>query len=152
MMWAARTKWVDNTLTISGNFCGGTAFNRRKLYPIYRTAKRMEQYKNNVSLVEDTLIVNRKSYDVDTIDDLLDDLHPRNMCEKSNEQCLVFGGMYSEYSKRSNWSHSKFTFKDKSLLCLEQGYMYHKSMINDDLESARKIGFTTNPRETKDRV
>ena len=100
MMWAARTKWVDNTLTISENFCG--AFNRRKLYPIYRTAKRMEQYKNNVSLVEDTLIVNSKSYGVDTIDDFLDDLHPRNMCEKSNEQCLVFGGMYSEYSKRSN--------------------------------------------------
>ena len=63
-----------------------TEFKRRKLYPLYRTAKRMEQYKYKVSLVEDTLIVNNKSYDVDTIDDLPDDLHPRNMCEKSNEQ------------------------------------------------------------------
>ena len=71
------------------------------------------------------------------------------MCEKSNAQCLVFGGMYSEYSKHSNWSHSKFTFKGKTFLCLEQGYMYHKAMINDDLESARKISFTTNPREIK---
>ena len=113
MVRAARTKLNDNTLTISENFCGGTEFNRRKLYPIYRTAKRMEQYKNKVSLVEDTLIVNSKSYDVDTIDDLPDDLHPKNRCEKSNAQCLVFGGMYSEYSKYSNWSHSKFTFKGK---------------------------------------
>ena len=27
--------------------------------------------------------------------------------------------------------------------------MYHKAMTNDDLESARKISFTTNPREIK---
>ena len=109
----------------------------------------MDQYKNKLSLVEDTLIVNSKSYDVDTIDDLPDDFHPKNMCEKSNAQCLVFGGMYSEYSKHSNWSHSKFTFKGKTFLCLEQGYMYHKAMINNDLESAHKISFTTNPREIK---
>ena len=73
-MWAACTKLNDNTLTISENFCGGTEFNGRKLYPIYRTAKQMEQYNNKVSLVEDTLIVNNKSYDVGTIDDLPDDL------------------------------------------------------------------------------
>ena len=83
MVWAARTKLNDNTLTISENFCGGTEFNRRKLYPIYRT------------LVEVTLIVNIKSYDVDTIDDLPINLHPKNMCEKANAQCFVFGGMYS---------------------------------------------------------
>ena len=77
MVWAACTKLNDNTLTISENFCGGTEFNRRKLYPIYRTAKRMDQYKNKVSLVDDTLIVNSKSYDVDTIDNLLDDLQPK---------------------------------------------------------------------------
>ena len=86
---------------------------------------------------------------MDTIYDLPDDLHPKNMCEKSNAQCLVFGGMYSEYSKHSNCSHSKITFKDKTCLCLEQGYMYHKAMINDDLESARMISCMTNPREIK---
>ena len=149
MVWEARTKSNNNTLTISENFCGGTEFNRHQLYPIYRTAKRMDPYKNKVSLVEDTLIVNSKSYDVDTIDDPPDDIHPKNMSEKSNAQCLVFGGMYSEYSKHSNWSHSKFTFKGRPFLCLEQGYMYHKAMLNDDLESVRKISFTTNPREIK---
>ena len=57
--------------------------------------------------------------------------------------------MYSEYSTHRNWSNSKFTFKDKTFLYLEQGYMYHKSTINHDLESARKIRFTTNPREIR---
>ena len=90
------------------------------LCPIYRTAKQMDQYKNRVSLVEDTLIVNSESYDVDTIDDP----YTRNMCLKSNKQWLVFAGLYSEYSKHSNWTHSKFTFKDKIYMCLEQGYMY----------------------------
>ena len=83
-------------------------FNMRKLYLSYCEANGRE----------DTLIVNSKSYDVDTIDDLPDDLHPKNMCEKSNAQCLVFGGMYSEYSKHSNWSHSSNSLLRKNMFVL----------------------------------
>ena len=140
---------MDNTVSISENFCGDTEFNRRKLYPIYRAAKRMEKYKNRVFLSEDTLFVHSKPYNVDTIGDLPDDLHPRHMCEKSNDNCVVFGGLYSEYSKHSNWSESKFSFKERTFMCLEQGYMYQKAVINNDLTAAKEISYTTNPREIK---
>lgn len=148
-VWAARTNLDDKTVSISENFCGNTEFNRRKLYPIYRTAKKTEKYRNSVSLFEDTLIVNSKPYNVNTIDDLPDDIHPRNMCEKSDEKCVVFGGMYSEYSKHSNWSESKFTYKGKHFTCLEQAYMYNKADINNDTMTAREINFTASPREIK---
>ena len=57
----------------------------------------MEQYKKKVSLVEDTLIVNSKSYDVDTIYDLLDDLHPTTP--------VAYGGTGSSVKRSENWSH-----------------------------------------------
>ena len=109
----------------------------------------MEKYRAKVSLVEDSLVINNKRYYVDTIDELPDDLHPRQMCERSNDRVLVFGGLYSEYSKHSNWSESDFTFKENKFMCLEQGYMYNKAVINDDPAAAREISSTTNPREIK---
>ena len=70
------------------------------------------------------------------------------LCEKVNEKCLVFGGMYAEYGKH-NWSASRFTFKERRFECIEQGYMYNKAMINNEPETARKICYTTDPREIK---
>ena len=93
--------------------------------------------------------MNNISYFVDTIGNLPGDLHPKRLYEKVNEKCLVFGGMYSEYSKHSNWSASRFTFKERRFECIEQGYMYNKAMINNEPETARKICYTNDPRETK---
>jgi len=112
-------------------------------------AKKMDKYKSNVSLYEDTLLVNNKPFHVDTLAGLPDDIHPRTLCEKSDENSLVFGGLYSEFSCHSNWSHSEFIFKEKKFTCLEQGYMYNKALINDAPDTARQISYTCNPREIK---
>ena len=108
-----------------------------------------EHYRNKVFLNEETLIVDNKSYTVSTIGDLPDDIHPKHMCQKSNDECLVFGGMYSEYSAHSNWSPSEFIFKEQNFVCLEQGYMYNMAILNNDPATARKISYTTEPREIK---
>ena len=81
--------------------------------------------------------------------DLPDDLHPRTMCEMSNKETLVFGGMYSEFSTYSNWSKSAFTFKEKKFICIEQGYMYNKAVINGAPVAAQQIHCLTDPREIK---
>ena len=148
-VWSARRNLNDKSLSINENFCMDTEYNRRKLYTILRLAKSMDKYKKQVYLNEDTLYVNNISYFVDTIGNLPSDLHPKRLCEKVNEKCLVFGGMYSEYSKHSNWSASRFTFKERRFECIEQGYMYNKAMINNEPETARKICYTTDPREIK---
>ena len=148
-VWSERRNLEDHTLSMNENFCSDTEFHRRKLYPIFRKAKSIEQYRGKVSLYEDTLYVNNKPYTVDNLDDLPDNLHPKHMCEKSSEDCFVFGGMYSEYSVHSNWARSLFSFKEKEFVCIEQGYMYHKAVVNEDPTAARKIRDTTNPREIK---
>ena len=149
IVWAARRHLDDRSLSINENFCAETEFKRRKLYPIFRLAKSIDKYRNNVSLVEDTLYLNNRPYYVGTIGNLPNDLHPERLCEKVNEHCMVFGGLFSEFSKHSNWSPSRFTFKEKDFVCLEQGYMYNKAVINNDPTTARKICYTSDPREIK---
>ena len=148
-VWNRRQNLNDKTFSMNENFCADTDFKRRKLYPIYREAKKMDKYRSSVSLHEDTLLINSRSYNVDTLADLPIDLHPNNMCEKSDEKCLVFGGLYSEFSTHSNWFKSSFTFKEKRFVCLEQGYMYNKAVINGAPETARQISYMCNPRDIK---
>ena len=116
------------------------------MYPIYRAAKKNTE---QVSLIGDALVLNNQQFYVETIGDLPDDLHPRSMCERSNKDMLVFGGMYSEFSTYSNWSKSAFTFKEKKSICIEQGYMYNKAVIHGDPVAAQQISYITDPREIK---
>ena len=147
--WFARKNISSNAISMSENFCGATEFNRRKLYPIYRLATKMDKYQRKVSLIEDTLIIDNVRFTVDSLDDLPVDLHPKNLCEKSDGRCKVFGGLYSEFSVFSNWSKAAFTFKNKKFVNLEQGYMYNKAIYNDDETTARKISYITDPRKIK---
>ena len=149
IVWMAKKNINDKTLSINEHFCGDTEFKRRKLYPIYRAAKKKEKYRAKVSLIGDTLVLNNQRFYVETIGDLPDDLHPRTMCERSNKDTLVFGGMYSEFSTYSNWSKSAFTFKEKEFICIEQGYMYNKAVINGAPVAAQQISCITDPREIK---
>ena len=59
---------------MSENFSAETEYNRRKLYPLFRTAKKMPAYENNVFMVEDVLFVKNTRYTVDTLDQLPGDL------------------------------------------------------------------------------
>ena len=148
-MWSAHRNLDDKSLSINKNFYVDTEFNAVNYTRSSAWRSPWTSTKKQVYLNEDTLYVNNISYFVDTIGNLPSDLHPKRLCEKGNEKCLVFGGMYFEYSKHSNWSASRFTFKEIRFECIEQGYMYNKAMINNEPETARKICYTTDLREIK---
>ena len=57
--------------------------------------------------------------------------------------------MHSEFSTYSNWSKSAFTFKENKFICIEQGYMYNKAVINGVPVATHQISCITNPREIK---
>ena len=150
MVWAARNKIRTDSLYISENFSAETEFRRRKLYIIYKHAKSLEQYKQKISLNGDILIIDGVRYTVDNLHDLPDDLSPRQFCEKSNKNYLIFGGMVSEYSPFSNWypcdiKDNGYTFRN-----LEQVYQYRKAVHCDDRATALKLQYTTNPRTAKE--
>lgn len=148
-VWGSRSKLRGTSYSLNENFCADTEFNRRRLYPIYRKAKNMGKYQQIVSMRMDVLVIDSKEYTVDNICDLPNDLNPMNLCETQNEDCIVFGGMYSEYTCFSNWSASNFTFKNNKFVCLEQSYMFHKATINNDHDKAQQIMNTDKAREIK---
>ena len=77
------------------------------------------------------------------------DLHPKHFCSKSNATTEVFGGIMSEAHPFSNWAPSPFNYEGIMYANLEQAYMYHKSVENNDVAAARAIRYTVNPRDIK---
>ena len=148
-VWDARTNLSNTQHSINENFSQDVEYNRRKLYPIYKLAKKSEAYQNKVSLRGDVLIVNSREFTVDNLDELPDELHPRQLCFKSNNTTHAFGGLYSEYCCFSNWSYAKFSYENTEFTSSEQAYFHTMAIKSKDNESAVKILATRSPREAK---
>lgn len=148
-VWSQRGELANSGLIMSENFSGDTEYTRKKIYPIYRAARNMPQYNKKVSMVEDTLILNNKRFTVNNLDDLPEELLPKNHCYRSDDNTLVFGGTLSEYCGFSNWSKSDINYNNQAYTLLEQGYMHIKATESGDTAAACKILCSTDPREIK---
>ena len=104
---------LETLMTDHSELLCGYGVQSTKIIPNLPVGEVHGQVQKQVHLNEDTLYLNNISYFVDTIGHLSSDLHPERLCEKVNEKCIVFGGMQSEYSKHSNWSTSRITFKER---------------------------------------
>ena len=148
-VWSARSKLAGTPYSVSENFTGETEYNRKKLHPIFKAAKKMQKYEKKVYMYEDTLIINNIRYSVNDLDNLPDDVHPKKFCTKSNDTTEVFGGILSEHSTLINWSPSQIEYNSNVYVNLEQAYMHIKALENGDKLAARKIRYTKVPREIK---
>ena len=148
-IWKCRQKLAKTGYSLSEQFSKNTDYNRRKLYPIYSHARAQPKYEKKVSLFGDTLRVNDVNYNVNTIHSLPDDLQPDNFSSKSNASTLVFGGILSESHGFSNWYPSPMTYEGQTYANLEQAYMFHKAIVNNDMKAARAIGYTSDPHKVK---
>ena len=148
-VWSARSKLAGTSYSVSENFTGETEYNRKKLYPIFKAAKKMQKYEKKVYMYEDTLMLNNIRYTVKDLDNLPEDVHPKKFCSKSNDTTEVFGGILSEHSALSNWSPSQIKYNNQVYVNLEQAYMHVKALENGDDAAARKIRYTKDPREIK---
>ena len=110
--------------------------NRRKLYIIYHRAKRMNK---RVSLKGDKLFLDGTQYTVQTLGLIQDDLHPQNLCEKSNENTLVFGGTLSEWHPFSNWFPLSLRYKGIIFPSLEHAYLHEMAVTFDYKNMASAI-------------
>lgn len=149
-VWAQRHQLANTTYSLSENFCGQTEFNRKKLYPIYRAAKVLPAYSRKTTMVADRLILDSKSYDIDTIDQLPEAIHPRNYARKTDANTIVFGGVLSEYDCFSNWSASPIKYEGNDYVSVEQAYMHVKAKDNGCPLAAKHVMYTNDSREIKE--
>ena len=150
LVWAARNKIGNVKLFMSENFSNETDFNRRKLYPIFKKAKSIEEYKTKVSLNSDVLVINSIRYTVDDLQNLPENLQVRQFSEKTNEKYFVFGGIYSDSCPFSNWFPCDIRYMGHTFKSLEQSYQYAKAVYANDAATTMKLLYTCDPRAAKD--
>ena len=148
-VWECRKNLGKTKYSVNENFPQSVEYNRRKLYPIYKLAKRSEALREKVTLKNDVLTVDNEKFTVGTINNLPDQLHPRQLCYKSDDNTYAFSGLYSEYCSFSNWKLVKFTYNNKQFTSSEQAYSYTMALKSKDFNTADKIITTTSPREMK---
>ncbi len=121
MIWSQRTKLKGSGLYIEEDFPLEVDTQRRRLYPIMKAASELRNedgtmpYKARLSI--DKLIINSKTYSVDTLHTLPDNLQPEKLATK------VIGNNYWFWSKDSPLSNhfiEPFQLQGKQYNCVEQ--------------------------------
>ena len=144
-----RSQLTGRDYSMSENFSRGTEFNCQKLYPMFKKEKHMNNYKR-VFLNDDNLVIDDVRYNVDTIDTLPEELHPRRFSERRNKTHLLVGGIHSEFQPLTNWYPCKVQFKGHTFDSSEQAYQWAKADFCKDDAAAAKLLYTTSPRDAKD--
>ena len=119
---------------------------RDRLMPIYRLAKSIPHYRDRSKIINDKLIINGKTYQVEDIANLPTDLAAYKAAEKSNETHIIFSGELSPYS---NFHHSPFNMNGQHFHCGEQWIQYQKAITFGDSFTANQILQAETPLECK---
>ena len=119
---------------------------RDRLMPIYRLAKSIPHYRDRSKIINDKLIINGKTYQVEDISNLPTDLAAYKAAEKSNETHIIFSGELSPYS---NFHHSPFNMNGQRFHCGEQWIQYQKALTFGDSYTANQILQAETPLECK---
>ena len=139
----------DNICSKKGNLKGSNLFiaedfpleieqNRRILLPVFRHARTIESLKGEVSLKADKLVIDGRTYTVDTLNKLPPSLNPFTYSARQNETVLVFHGTSSPLA-----NSYPCAFKEKGITFsnVEQYMYYHKALTaGDDIAATRMLG------------
>ena len=108
----------------SQHYTSDVEYNREKLYPVFKG----ENLK--ITLKEDQLTVGKNIYNVNTLESLPDNIHPRRLASRTSGN--VFGGMYSEFTPLSNFYSKSFKFIGVSYVSAEQAFQHRKALFFND--------------------
>ena len=130
----------DNICSKKGNLKGSNLFiaedfpleieqNRRILLPVFRHARTIESLKGKVSLKVDKLVIDGRTYTVDTLNKLPPSLNPFTYSARQNETVLVFHGTSSPLANSypCAFKENGITFNN-----VEQYMYYHKALTAGD--------------------
>lgn len=122
---------------------------RKILRPVLKAALQKEDYKNNTYLSVDRLVINNTVYTcapINNLDSLPEDLNPRLLSERSDEETLVYFGIGSPFS---NFHKSNFVIDNVKYCCNEQFIQSQKAASCNDDRAQSRIMNTDSPYRMK---
>jgi ribA/ribD-fused uncharacterized protein len=143
LVWRNKSQLKGKSLWISEDFPQEIMDKRKQLLPVLKAAW---QNGNKASLRVDKLIIDDKSYTVETLDKIPKDIDPSLTCEKISPEMHLFFGRYSPFS---NFYSAAFTCDSIDFGCVEQYGQYQKALIMNDQVSAQKILEEDDPGKQK---
>ena len=144
-VWSKRFALKNSSFYVSEDFPIAIEAQRRQLYPILKAAKAIPQYQKKITVRENRLVVEDKSYYCDNLHKLPANLNPRKLAEKSYATVCVFGGSTSRYHELSNFFQRDFTYEHRKYNTVEQAYQHKKARLAGDQNQQREIMFNGNP-------
>lgn len=118
-----------------------TEADRKILYPYMKGAKVAGA---KTTFRGSSLIIDGKSYSSDAVHDIPDKFHPKNACQRENQDMIIFHGRESPFS---NFHNSPFKIVNEQFMHTEQFYQFKKAEYFKDDITARKIKLQPDPLE-----
>lgn len=130
-VWQARKK-ATSGISVRESFPVPVQRNRRVLQEIANQAFKMSHYKGKVFLRADTMVIDRKTYTVDTLDQLPQDLRKYDL-STAKHGILPFYGFTCALS---NFFPCSFSIDDMHFRTAEQYFYYKKAECHRDRQAA----------------
>ena len=119
---------------------------RRKLMPILRKARSMDEYKGKCMLDGKYLVIKGKKYSTDNLDKLPEPLNGFHVSSRENTNIF---GFFGELNPFSNFHDCKFTISGKNYHSSEQYIQEQKALHCRDTRTAHRILQADTPLECK---
>ena len=109
---------------------------RKTLLPILHAAKRLNSYKRQSRLEEDKLVLKGRVYNINTLNQLPDELNVFTVTSRENEHTV---GFFGEINPLSNFYPSSFSHEGVHYISSEQLIQANKAKFFGDLETYNQI-------------
>ena len=109
---------------------------RCTMLPILRAARHIENYKKQIRLEKDKVVIKGKDYDMGNIHDLPEDLNAFKVTSKENEYVV---GYFGELNPLSNFFPAKFTVNGINYISSEQYIQASKAKYFSDIDVYNQI-------------
>ena len=119
---------------------------RKTLLPVLRATKRLSNFKKQSRLEDDKLVLKGRTYNVNTLNQLPEELNVFKVTSKENENTI---GFFGEINPLSNFYPSSFIHEGVQYISSEQLIQANKAKLFGDKETYNEILCCTTSLECK---
>ena len=142
-VWEQRKELHGRNLYVNEDFPKEIKKQRQTLTPIMHAAKKQGK---KASLSVNRLVIESKSYTVESLKELPAELKPETVTTLQNEHCVAF---CNELSPLSNFHHCQVQLSGEMFHSAEQAYQHRKATHCGDEVKAQRILLADSPLECK---
>ena len=109
---------------------------RKTLLPVLKAAKKLSNYRKQSRLEDDKLVLKGRSYNVNTLNQLPEELNVFKVTSKEDETTV---GFFGEINPLSNFYPSSFIYEGIHYISSEQWIQANKAKFSGDIEMYNEI-------------